>query len=82
MSVSLFASLLTYLHRSRNTNVTTMLGLMLAPDLKKTTVNLDPDKEEEKPSDHWNAAQTSPEVLKLFFCGSLIGSQSYDFVVM
>ena len=43
-----------------------MLGLMIAPDLNKATVNLDPDKKEEKPSDHWNAAQTSPEVLKLF----------------
>ena len=74
MSVSLFASLLTYLHRSRNTNVTTMLGLMLAPDLKKATVNLDPDKKEEKPSDHWNAAQTSPEVLKFIFVGRLIYS--------
>ena len=50
--------------------MTTMFGLMLAPDLKKATVNLDPDKQEEKPSDHWNAAQTSPEVLKLFFSGS------------
>ena len=47
--------------------VTTMLGLIIAPDLKKATVNLDPDKKEEKPSDHWNAAKTGPEVLKLFF---------------
>ena len=50
--------------------MTTMFGLMIAPDLKIATVNLDPDKQEEKPSDHWNAAQTSPEVLKLFFSGS------------
>ena len=42
---------------------------MLAPDLKKATVNLDPDKEEEKSSDHWNAAQTGPEVLNFFFWG-------------
>ena len=51
-----------------------MLGLMIAPDLKKATVNLDPDKKEEKSSDHWNAAKTGPEVLKLFFVGRLIYS--------
>ena len=65
-----FTQLTKILHDRRSRQipslVTTMLGPMLAPDLNKATINFDPDKEDEKPANHWNAAKTGPEVLNFF----------------